>query len=32
VRSEARVVRIEEEGESSRGIALEFLQKLELDI
>jgi len=32
VRSEARVVRIEEEGEGSRGIALEFLQKLELDI
>jgi hypothetical protein len=32
VRSEARVVRIEKEHEASRGVALEFLQKLELDI
>jgi hypothetical protein len=32
VRSEARVVRVEEESEGPRGIALEFLRELELDI
>jgi c-di-GMP-binding flagellar brake protein YcgR len=32
VRSEARVVRVEDKGEGPRGLALEFLRELELDI
>jgi hypothetical protein len=32
VRSEARVVRVEGEADGPRGVALEFLRELELDI